>query len=90
MVYGRVPFFYFVMHFYIIRVLSVILFFANGYGAKDIADPAIPFFFRPATFGYDLWVVYMVCFFVIAVLYKPCKWFDNYKRTHTQWWLSYV
>jgi uncharacterized membrane protein len=88
--YGRVPFFYYVVHFYLIHIICVIVFFATGYTTKDIIDPNSPFFFRPAHFGFDLPVVYTVWVFVIVVLYKPCKWFDNYRRTHTQWWLSYL
>lgn len=89
-VYGRVPFFYYVIHFYLIHTICVILFFASGYGAKDIKDPNVPFFFRPFHFGFDLWIVYLIWFFVVAVLYFPCRWFQRYKRTHHQWWLSYV
>ncbi len=88
--YGRVPFFYYVLHFYLIHILCVIIFFASGYTSKDIIDPNVPFLFRPQHFGFDLPVMYLIWFFVIAVLYKPCKWFDNYRRTHTQWWLSYL
>jgi hypothetical protein len=90
MVYGRVPFFYYVLHFYIMHTLCVILFFVSGYGTDKIADPNIPFNFRPADFGYDLWIVYLIWFAIIAALYKPCKWFNKYKATHKQWWLSYV
>ncbi len=89
-VYGRVPFFYYVLHFYHIHTLCVIFFFASGYGVKDIVDTNIPFLFRPLHFGFSLPIVYLVWFFVIAVLYKPCKWFNNYKATHSQWWLQYV
>ena len=88
--YGRVPFFYYVVHFYLIHTICVIVFFATGHTAKDIIDPNIPFFFRPVHFGFDLPFVYAVWIFVIVILYKPCKWFDNYRRTHTQWWLSYL
>lgn len=90
MVYGRVPFFYYVLHFYIMHTLCVILFFASGYGTDKIADPNIPFNFRPADFGYDLWIVYLIWLAIIAALYQPCKWFNKYKATHNQWWLSYV
>lgn len=88
--YGRVPFFYYVLHFYIIHTLLVIFFFASGFGSKDIINPQAPFLFRPTHFGYNLLVVYLIWFFVIIVLYKPCKWFDKYRRTHHQWWLSYL
>ena len=89
-VYGRVPFFYFVLHLYIIRILCIIFFFASGYGVENIIDPAVPFLFRPASFGYDLWVVYLIWICLVMALYKPCKWFNNYKTRHHQWWLSYV
>ncbi|HXL55703.1 MAG TPA: heparan-alpha-glucosaminide N-acetyltransferase domain-containing protein [Chitinophagaceae bacterium] len=89
-VYGRVPFFYYVIHFYLIHTICVILFFASGYGVKDIVDPNVPFLFRPLHFGFHLWVSYLIWLFVIIVMYRPCKWFQNYKRTHCQWWLSYV
>jgi len=88
--YGRVPFFYYVCHIYLTHAICVIFFFASGYGARDIVDRNTPFLFRPQHFGFDLPVVYAVWLFVILALYVPCKWFDNYRRTHHQWWLSYV
>jgi hypothetical protein len=88
--YGRVPFFYYVVHFYLIHIICVILFYATGHTSKDIIDLNTPFFFRPLHFGFDLPVVYAIWLFVILVLYKPCKWFDEYRRAHRQWWLSYL
>lgn len=89
-VYGRVPFFYYVIHFYLIHTICVILFFAQGHGVNEIIDPNVPFYFRPINYGFDLWVTYLVWLFVISALYLPCKWFQNYKRTYQQWWLSYI
>jgi uncharacterized membrane protein len=88
--YGRVPFFYFVLHFYLIHIICVVFFFATGHTSKDIVDANVPFLFRPQNFGFGLPVVYAIWLFVVLVLYKPCKWFDQYRRTHTQWWLSYL
>jgi uncharacterized membrane protein len=89
-VYGNVPFFYYVLHFYLIRILDVILFFASGYHTSQIVTPNSPFLFRPATMGFSLGGVYLVWLFIIAALYLPCKWFSKYKKTHHQWWLSYL
>jgi uncharacterized membrane protein len=89
-VYGSVPFFYYVLHFYLIHIITVVLFFASGYNTSQIVDPKSPFLFRPSTFGYDLGIVYLVWLFVIIVLYFPCRWFSKYKKTHRQWWLSYL
>jgi len=89
-IYGRVPFFYYVIHIYFMHLICVILFFVSGFGANQIVDANVPFLFRPTHFGYDLWAVYALWLFLIVVLYWPCKWFNQYKSTHHQWWLSYV
>ncbi|HEY2726677.1 MAG TPA: hypothetical protein VGI61_05860, partial [Parafilimonas sp.] len=78
------------LHFYLIHIICVILFYATGHTSKGIVDPNSPFLFRPQHFGFNLPVVYAIWLFVIIALYKPCKWFDNYRRTHHQWWLSYL
>ena len=89
-VYGRVPFFYYVPLFYLIHLLCVFAFFAAGYGVDQIRDPNVPFLFRPAAFGYPLWAEYLIWIAVVAMLYPLCKWYNNYKSSHNNWWLSYV
>jgi uncharacterized membrane protein len=89
-IYGNVPFFYYILHFYIIRAINIIVFFAQGYGTSQIVTPNAPFLFRPTHFGFNLAGVYVVWFIVIASLYLPCRWFSKYKKTHNQWWLSYL
>ncbi|WP_293308029.1 DUF1624 domain-containing protein [Pedobacter sp. UBA5917] len=87
-VYGAVPFFYYVIHFYLLHTILIIAFFATGYTAKEIVQ--VPFLFRPASFGFSLPIVYLIWISVVASLYLPCRWFKKYKETHRQWWLSYV
>jgi uncharacterized membrane protein len=89
-VYGRVPFFYYVPHFYLIHLLCVVAFFASGHGVSEIRSPNVPFLFRPLSFGYHLWVVYLIWIAVVAALYPLCKWYNKYKSSHSNWWLSYV
>jgi uncharacterized membrane protein len=89
-VYGKVPFFYYILHFYLIHTLCVIVFFATGHTTSQIVDTRSLFLFRPQTFGFNLWIVYGVWIFVVSVLYLPCKWYSNYKIQHRRWWLSYV
>ena len=88
-VYGRVPFFYYVLHLYLIHFLCAVLFFASGYGVKDITSGRV-FLFRPEQMGFSLLGVYGVWILVVGLLYFPCKWYDAYKKTHRQWWLSYL
>jgi len=89
-VYGNVPLFYFIAHISFIRVINVILIFADGFNLDKAKSPGSPFVFQPAGFGYPLWACYLLWLFVIAALYFPCKWYGNYKRSHQQWWLSYL
>ncbi len=89
-VYGRVPLFYFITHFFFIHVLCVVLFFASGFQVKDAFNPAAPFAFRPPQFGYPLWVVYLIWMGIVLCLYPLCRKYGRYKRTHRQWWLSYL
>jgi len=87
-VYGSVPFFYYILHFYLLHTLLVIAFFATGRSLEEIVQ--IPFLFRPQVFGFSLPVVYLIWIFVFAVLYKPCLWFKTYKAEHNYWWLRYL
>lgn len=89
-IYGRVPFFYYVIHLFLIHAIGVVIFFATGHGSNEIVDTRTPFLFRPLHYGFDLTVVYAIWIFTIVVLYWPCKWFNNYRSSHNQWWLSYV
>lgn len=89
-VYGNVPFFYYVLHFYLIRLFNIILFFIQGYGIDKIITPKSIMLFRPVEYGVSLFGVYIVWLLVIGTLYLPCRWFSNYKKTHRQWWLSYL
>jgi uncharacterized membrane protein len=89
-VYGNVPFFYYVVHWYLIGLSTIIVFLLQGYGAGQIVDPNDPFYFDPPGFGLSLAGMYGVWLMVVVALYRPCKWFSGYKKTRRQWWLSYV
>lgn len=86
--YGSVPFFYYILHFYLLHLLLVIAFFLTGHQVKEIVQ--VPFLFRPVNFGFSLHIVYLIWLFLVAVLYKPCLWFKNFRSTHQQWWLKYI
>jgi uncharacterized membrane protein len=94
-VYGKVPFFYYVLHFFLIHLLSMAAFFTRGHSFAQgthitSQGPLPPFNFLIPGEGYSLGIVYLVWLFVVISLYPLCKWFSEYKRTHKQWWLSYL
>jgi len=88
--FGRVPMFYYIVHLYLLHLLSVGLFFAQGFGTKDIIQQGTPFFFLPPGFGVGLAGVYGFWALSILLLYPMCRWYNRYKQTHQFWWLSYL
>ena len=89
-VFGNVPFFYYLCHWYLMRLFTIIVFYAQGYHSSQIVNPKQPLLFQPDGFGFNLFGVYVLWIVVITILYFPCRWFSNYKKTHHQWWLSYL
>ena len=92
-VYGRVPFFYFMVHFFIIHLVTMVIFFARGHNMDDAMKAAqqIPFLFLVPGEGFSLPVVYLLWLAVVIIMYPLCKWYDGYKTNHKEkWWLSYL
>jgi uncharacterized membrane protein len=91
-IYGRVPFFYYVVHFYAIHILATVAFVIRGHSlAEQIpADQATPFKFVVAGEGYSLIVVYGIWALIVLSLYPLCKWFSEFKKSRNSVWLSYV
>ena len=89
-IYGNVPFFYYLCHWYWIKLLNIVAFYAAGYNNSQVVNPNHRNRFQPDDFGYSLFWVYVVWLVVAVALYIPCRWYFNYKRTHTNWWLSYL
>lgn len=91
LVYGKVPLFYFIMHFYLIHTILILLLIAQGIHWADMSF-ASGSFGRPKNqeSGIPLGSVYLVWLGVVALLYKPCLWFGNYKANHNFWWIRYI
>ncbi|GAC1443531.1 MAG: hypothetical protein NVSMB63_12480 [Sediminibacterium sp.] len=87
-VYGRVPMFYYLLHFFTIHFLCMIVFFLSGHNMSQAYTSF--FWFRPDNFGYPLWVVYLLWIAIVVALFPLCRWYSHYKASHTQWWLSYL
>jgi uncharacterized membrane protein len=96
LIFGRVPLFYFVTHFYLIHLLSSLASLLR-YGARSypilfspVPSMGGPEDLFPANFGYPLWVVYAVWILMVVSLYPVCRRFANLKATRSDWWLSYL
>lgn len=86
-VIGRVPFFYYVLHLYLIHSFAVLLGLWQGFAARDIA---VLFFNLPQGFGVGLPGVYLIWAGVVLALYPACRWFAGVKARRRDWWLSYL
>ena len=92
-IYGRVAFFYYVVHIYLIHLVSAICYIAKGHSLQEATNinGGLPFYFLASKDGYSLPVVYLIWICVVIALYPICKWYDNYKTNHREkWWLSYL
>ena len=88
-VFGRVPFFYYILHLYFIRVFAMIIAELSGYGWQIMVQTTFDIDLHG--FGFSLPVVYVIWAGIILTLYPLCKRFDSYKRNNREkWWLSYL
>ena len=95
-VFGRVPLFYFVLHFVAAHVASFVLAVVTyGPSAVTFMRQPVPSMGGnansfPPNFGWDLWVAYAVWVAIVVALYPACRWFASLKERKRAWWLSYL
>ncbi len=89
-VYGKVPLFYFVTHWYVIHPIMFAIVFLQGYTSADFVFGFN--FGRPkGESGVELWAIYLIWISVVALFYPLCKWYGAYKFQHKEKrWLRYL
>lgn len=91
-VFGRVPFFYYILHIYLIHALAMIAAQLTGFGWQSmVLDTPVWFAEGLVGYGFSLPIVYVVWIAVVLALYPACVWFNRLKSNNRQWWwLSYL
>ena len=91
-VFGKVPFFFYVVHLYMIHALAVLLLVYEGHKASEYVFSATGLRSgRLSEFGLSLPGVYVMWIIVVALLYPLCRWYQTYRENNsTKWWLSYL
>jgi uncharacterized membrane protein len=91
-IFGRVPFFFYVVHLFVIHALAMLLLIYEGrdwhqyiLSAREIMSGAL------RNFGLSLGAMYVVWIMVVGLLYPLCQWYQTYREKHpAKWWLSYL
>jgi uncharacterized membrane protein len=95
-IFGRVPLFYFVVHFYAAHAVAAVLALgrygpaALGFIFHPVPSMGGPPELFPPNFGYDLWVAYLVWLLLVLALYPACRGFAAVKARRSDRWLSYL
>jgi len=85
-VYGKVPFFFYILHFFLIHLLALLWFgiTASAWNYDIYTNATFP------DVEPSLVRVYIATAVVVGLLYLPCRWFGDFKKRHRDWpWLSY-
>ncbi|MFN0157899.1 MAG: DUF1624 domain-containing protein [Bacteroidota bacterium] len=85
--FGRVPFFFYMLHVGIIHLLAIIWWYPRfGSIGWWFGNPEN----YPAGYEPNLFLAYSVWAVVIMIMYILCRWFVGVKRRRKEWWLSYL
>ena len=93
LVLGKVPMFYYLLHFPLIHLLAVVVCYARyGQAHWMFESPTIDKFpfTQPPGWGFSLPVIYLIWASVVIALYPLCRWFAALKQRRSDAWLSYL
>jgi uncharacterized membrane protein len=88
--YGRVPFFYYVLHIYLIHGTALLLAMAQHRDWRFFLGLPVFRTTELAGWGYELPALYAFWLAFVIVLYPLCRWFSRLKARRRDWWLSYL
>jgi uncharacterized membrane protein len=91
-VFGRVPFFYYVLHIPLIHALALIVSKVRSPDASWWLFTNHPMGNPPPPDGYpwSLGLLYVVWAIAVVMLYFPCRWYADLKARRQDWWLRYL
>ncbi|MEP6897840.1 MAG: heparan-alpha-glucosaminide N-acetyltransferase domain-containing protein [Rhodanobacter sp.] len=93
LIIGKVPLFFYVLHFYLIHMLAVAscyVRFGSVSGMFQSPDLGHFPFTAPPGWAASLPAIYMLWVAVVLALYPLCRWYAGVKRRRKDWWLSYL
>jgi uncharacterized membrane protein len=90
--FGKVPFFFYVLHIYLIHALAMLALVFTGWNWREYILSARQFqSARLIDFGFGLEAVYVIWAVVVLMLYPLCRWYQQVRENNPgKWWLSYL
>jgi uncharacterized membrane protein len=85
--FGRVPFAFYVVHFFLIHALAALCGVMQGFPASDFFTV---YFFFPRGYGLSLWGVYVVWIAVLLMSWPWVRYMAALKSRSRAWWLTYI
>ncbi|MEE2691891.1 MAG: heparan-alpha-glucosaminide N-acetyltransferase domain-containing protein [Pseudomonadota bacterium] len=90
-VYGRVPFFFYAIHLFLIHGAALALATALGWPHEQLVWKGVgPNLTPPDGYGLPLIGVYAAWFAVLLALYPACTWFGAVKDRSRLWWIRFL
>lgn len=91
-IFGRVPFFYYLLHFTTIHLAALLTTAVMGLDWRwwSQLPPGGVFAGHPPGFGFSLPIVYLVWLGIVGFCYFPCRWYAEVKQRNRSVWLSYL
>src|SRR5205814_5871060 len=90
LVFGRVPLFYYLLHFLVIRGTAAAAGLLARHGGSKILDLQFGTHDHSSGFRPGLVGIYLVWALVVLAIYPACRWFADVKRRHHGGLLSYL
>jgi len=93
LIIGKVPMFYFLLHFLLIHILTVLgALLRYGDAHWMFESPTLDHFpiTQPPGWPLPLPAVWLIWISVPVMLYPLCRWFAGVRQRRTDWWLSYL
>lgn len=90
--YGKVPLFYFLLHFFVIHIVALTAFIIKTGTSLSEIDFHFAKSFGGITpgIGHSLGGTYVAWICIVLILYPACKWYGRYKQIHAYGWLRYL
>lgn len=91
--FGAVPFFFYLLHIYLIHLLAIAANAAMGRDVGGMFNYMINVFMTPerlSGLGFSLVWTYVAWIVVLALLYPLCRYWQGLKARRRDWWLSYL